>query len=249
MPGTRRKLKQLIEVTDLKKTYQTGRVTFEALKGVSLELAEGDFVAVMGHSGSGKSTLLHMIGGLDRPTAGSVRVGKYALNRMNETALAKFRRAHVGFVFQFFNLVDNLTVRANVELPALLMRKKDKRAIRSRSGELLERLGIAAQTHKHPWELSGGEQQRVAIARALINDPTLLLADEPTGNLDSTSGQDVLGILSECHDQGQTILMVTHDPLAAARAARVLFLHDGQLVGYTTGGNAKQIAEQLTEFK
>jgi putative ABC transport system ATP-binding protein len=242
-------LKQLIEVTDLKKTYQTGRVTFEALKGVSLELAEGDFVAVMGHSGSGKSTLLHMIGGLDRPTAGSVRVGKYALNRMNETALAKFRRAHVGFVFQFFNLVDNLTVRANVELPALLMRKKDKRAIRSRSGELLERLGIAAQTHKHPWELSGGEQQRVAIARALINDPTLLLADEPTGNLDSTSGQDVLGILSECHDQGQTILMVTHDPLAAARAARVLFLHDGQLVGYTTGGNAKQIAEQLTEFK
>jgi putative ABC transport system ATP-binding protein len=242
-------LKGLVEVTDLKKTYQTGEVVFEALKGVSLVLAEGDFVAVMGHSGSGKSTLLHMIGGLDRPTAGSVRVGEYLLNKMNETALAKFRRAHVGFVFQFFNLVDNLTVQANVELPALLRHKKDKRAIHRRSGELLERLGIEAQTHKHPWELSGGEQQRVAIARALINDPTLLLADEPTGNLDSTSGQSVLNILSECHQRGQTILMVTHDPLAAARAAQVLFLHDGQFVDSAPGGDAKAIAQRLTELK
>jgi putative ABC transport system ATP-binding protein len=163
--------------------------------------------------------------------------------------LAKFRRAHVGFVFQFFNLVENLTVQANVELPALLMRKKDRKAIRKRSDELLERLGIAAQTHKHPWELSGGEQQRVAIARALINNPTLLLADEPTGNLDSTSGQDVLDILSECHQQGQTILLVTHDPLAAARAAQVLFLHDGQFVGDKPGGDAKAIAQRLTELK
>ena len=142
-------------------------------------------------------------------------------------------------MFQFFNLVDNLTVRANVELPALLMRKKDKRAIRSRSGELLERLGIAAQTHKHPWELSGGEQQRVAIARALINDPTLLLADEPTGNLDSTSGQDVLGILSECHDQGQTILMVTHEPDMAEYAGRQIHFLDGLIAPLPhSGGNA-----------
>ena len=242
-------MRPLVKVTDLRKTYQTGEVTFKALKGVSLELAKGDFVAIMGHSGSGKSTLLHLIGGLDRPTDGSVQVGEYLLNEMNETALAKFRRAHVGFVFQFFNLVENLTVQANVELPALLMNKKDKRAIRKRSDELLERLGIAVQTHKHPWELSGGEQQRVAIARALINAPTLLLADEPTGNLDSTSGQDVLGILNECHQQGQTILMVTHDSLAAARAAQVLFLHDGQFVGDIAGGDAKAIAQRLTELK
>lgn len=241
-------MRPLVKVTDLRKTYQTGEVTFEALKGVSLELAKGDFVAIMGHSGSGKSTLLHLIGGLDRPTDGSVQVGEYLLNEMNETALAKFRRAHAGFVFQFFNLVENLTVQANVELPALLM-NKNKRAIRKRSDELLERLGIAVQTHKHPWELSGGEQQRVAIARALINAPTLLLADEPTGNLDSTSGQDVLGILSECHQQGQTILMVTHDSLAAARAAQVLFLHDGQFVGDIAGGDAKAIAQRLTELK
>jgi len=242
-------LKRLVKVTDLKKTYQTGEVTFEALKGVSLELVEGDFVAIMGHSGSGKSTLLHLVGGLDRPTTGSVQVGEHLLDKMNETALAKFRRAHIGFVFQFFNLVDNLTVQANVELPALLMNKKDKKTIRKRSSELLERLGIAVQTHKHPWELSGGEQQRVAIARALINNPTLLLADEPTGNLDSGSGAEVLNILVECHQQGQTILMVTHDPLAAARAQQVIFLHDGQFAGGTLGGDAKAIAQQLAELR
>lgn len=242
-------MKQLVKVTDLKKIYQTGGVTFEALRGVSLELVKGDFVAIMGHSGSGKSTLLHLVGGLDRPTTGSVQVGERLLDKMNETALAKFRRAHIGFVFQFFNLVDNLTVQVNVELPALLMNKKDKNAIRKRSSELLTRLGIAAQTHKHPWELSGGEQQRVAIARALINNPTLLLADEPTGNLDSGSGAEVLNILAECHQRGQTILMVTHDPLAAARAQQVIFLHDGQFAGGTLGGDAKAIAQHLAELR
>ena len=242
-------MKRLVKVTDLKKTYQTGKVAFEALKGVSLELVKGDFVAIMGHSGSGKSTLLHLIGGLDRPTAGSVQVGEHLLDKMNETALAKFRRAHVGFVFQFFNLVDNLTVQTNVELPALLMNKTDKKAIRKHSNELLARLGIAAQTHKHPWELSGGEQQRVAIARALINNPTLLLADEPTGNLDSGSGAEVLNILVECHRQGQTILMVTHDPLAAAKAEKVIFLHDGQFAGGMSGGDAKVIAQQLADLR
>jgi putative ABC transport system ATP-binding protein len=242
-------LDALVEITDLKKAYQTGEVTFEALKGVSLKLTTGDFVAIMGHSGSGKSTLLHLVGGLDRPTSGAVRVGEHELNEMNETALAKFRRAHVGFVFQFFNLVENLTVQANVELPALLMNQKDRKTIRKHSDELLQRLGIAVHTHKHPWELSGGEQQRVAIARALINHPTLLLADEPTGNLDSTSGEEVLNILSECHEQGQTILLVTHDPLAAARAERVLSLHDGRLAGSMAGGDAKSIAHRLTELK
>ncbi|MDY7075336.1 MAG: ABC transporter ATP-binding protein [Chloroflexota bacterium] len=237
----------LVEITDLKKVYQTGDVTFEALAGVSLDISAGDFVAVMGPSGSGKSTLLHLVGGLDRPSGGLVKVGEYDLHRMDETALAKFRRTHIGFVFQFFNLVDNLTVQANVELPALLAGKRDKKAIRKRSNELLKELGIASQVHKHPWELSGGQQQRVAIARALINFPTLLLADEPTGNLDSASSQEVMNILSEFNEQGQAILMVTHNARAASRAGTVLFLHDGRIVDRMPGGDAKRIAQRLTD--
>ena len=241
-------MKALIEIADLEKTYQTGDVAFSALGGISLDISAGEFVAIMGHSGSGKSTLLHLVGGLDHPTTGSVRIGEYLLNEMDETALAKFRRSNVGFIFQFFNLVDNLSVQANVELPALLAKSRNRRDIRKQSRNLLETLGIADHALKHPWELSGGEQQRVAIARALINAPTLLLADEPTGNLDSTSGQGVLDILGECHARGQTIMMVTHDPLAAARAQSVLFLHDGHLVGRLPGGNARSVAEKLTEL-
>lgn len=239
----------LVQVANLKKVYQTGEVTFEALKGVSLNVATGDFVAIMGHSGSGKSTLLHLLGGLDQPSDGWVQVNGHDLNKMNETALAKFRRGHIGFVFQFFNLIDNLTVQANVELPALLNGYKDKKGIRERSTLLLERLGIASQKHKHPWELSGGQQQRVAIARALVNHPTLLLADEPTGNLDSNSGQEVLRILAEFNVQGQTILMVTHDPLAAAQARCILFIHDGRFVDNMPGGDAKRVAQRLAELK
>ncbi|GAB4540585.1 MAG: hypothetical protein Kow0063_30560 [Anaerolineae bacterium] len=239
----------LVEIAGLKKLYQTGDVTFEALRGVSLDMFAGDFIAVMGPSGSGKSTLLHLVGGLDQPTAGSVKVAQHALHTMDETDLARFRRSHIGFVFQFFNLVDNLTVQANVELPALLANSRSKKAIRQRANQLLERLGIADQSQKHPWELSGGQQQRVAIARALINQPSLLLADEPTGNLDSASGQDVLKILEEFNRQGQTILMVTHDALAAARAKEVLFLHDGRLVDSTPGGDAKRIAQRLADLK
>ncbi len=239
----------LVTVADLKKTYQTGSVTFEALKGVSLEVAAGDFVAIMGPSGSGKSTLLHLVGGLDRPNAGSVTVEDHSLHAMDETALAKFRRTHIGFIFQFFNLIDNLTVRANVELPALLADKKDRKAIRQRSDELLERLGISDQAQKHPWELSGGQQQRVAIARALINRPTLLLADEPTGNLDSASGQEVLSTLDDFNQRGQTILMVTHDAFSAAKARQVLFIRDGRLVDRMPGGMWQRIAERLGELK
>lgn len=239
----------LVKISQLKKVYQTGQVTFEALKGVSLEIAAGDFTAIMGHSGSGKSTLLHLVGGLDRPCAGSVHVNGYSLHTLNETELAKFRRRHIGFIFQFFNLIENLTVQANVELPALLLEKKDKKAIRARALALLERLGIGNQATKHPWELSGGQQQRVAIARALINQPTLLLADEPTGNLDSVSGEEVLKILQEFNAQGQTILMVTHDALAATRAKCVLFIHDGCLVDSLPGGDARQIAQRLAELR
>ncbi|MBN1936567.1 MAG: ABC transporter ATP-binding protein [Anaerolineae bacterium] len=239
----------LIETADLQKTYQTSDVTFHALRGVSLQVEAGDFVAVMGPSGSGKSTLLHLVGGLDRPSAGSVSVGGRYLEKMNETELARFRRADIGFVFQFFNLVDNLTVRANIELPALLTRRRDKKAIRRRSEALLERLGIASQADKHPWELSGGQQQRVAIARALINNPTLLLGDEPTGNLDSASGQDVLTILHEFNEQGQTILMVTHDAVAASKARHVIFIRDGLLVDTLPGGDAQRIARRVTELQ
>ncbi len=241
-------IRALVELVDLKKAYPMGDVVFEALKGVSLEIAAEDYVAIMGPSGSGKSTLLHLVGGLDKPSAGSVNVDGHALHTMNETALAKFRRANIGFVFQFFNLIDNLTVQANVELPALLEGSRRRRAIRQRSQALLTRLGIADQVHKHPWELSGGQQQRVAIARALINHPTLLLADEPTGNLDSTSGQEVLNILDEFNAQGQTILTVTHDALAAARAKRILLLHDGLIVDQVMGGDAKYVAQKLAEL-
>jgi len=239
----------LVRVEKLTKVYKTGEVTFDALKGVSLDISAGDFIAVMGHSGSGKSTLLHLVGGLDQPTGGQIRVNGKMLNAMDETALAKFRRSHIGFIFQFFNLIDNLTVQANIELPALLVSKKNKNAIRDRSTRLLERLGIISQANKHPWELSGGQQQRVAIARSLINTPTLLLADEPTGNLDSSSGQEVLDIMTEFNEQGQTILMVTHDPVAAAKAKQVLFIHDGLLVDCMSGGDAKRIAQRITDLK
>jgi len=235
----------LVRIVDVEKVYKTGAVTFAALQGVSLDIADGDFVAVMGPSGSGKSTLLHLMGGLDRPTAGLVEVKGVALSRMDETALAKFRRAHIGFIFQFFNLIDNLTIQANVELPALLQDGRDRKAVRRRADALLERLGILDQASKHPWELSGGQQQRVAIARALINQPTLLLADEPTGNLDSKSGQDVLRILREFNAHGQTILMVTHDPAAAAQAKRVIFIRDGRLVEAMPGRDVQQIAQSL----
>ena len=158
----------LVRVSELKKIYRTGEVNFEALRGVSLEIGAGDFVAVMGQSGSGKSTLLQIIGGLDQSSSGWAQVGEHRLDKMNQTDLAVFRRDQVGFVFQFFNLVENLSVQANIELPALLSSTKSKKEIRRRSTELLERLGIVDQSHKHPWELSGGQQQRVAIARALI---------------------------------------------------------------------------------
>jgi putative ABC transport system ATP-binding protein len=239
----------LVQVSELKKTYETGEVTFEALRGISLEIEAGDFVAVMGQSGSGKSTLLHIIGGLDQSTDGWVQVGDHRLDKMNQTDLAVFRRDQVGFVFQFFNLVENLNVQSNVELPALLSGTKSRKAIRKHSTELLERLGIADQSRKHPWELSGGQQQRVAIARAFINSPRLLLADEPTGNLDSASGNEVLGILSEFNRQGQTILMVTHSADAAACANYVLFISDGQLVDRMPGGDDRAIAQRLVELR
>lgn len=239
---------QLIKVTDLHKVYRRGSVTFEALRGISLDVAAGDYVVIMGHSGSGKSTLLHLVGGLDSVTRGSVEVMGRCLETMNETQLAKFRRTHIGFVFQFFNLIDNLNVQANVELPALLADTRKTKA-RRRARTLLAQLGIADQATKYPSEMSGGQQQRVAIARALINEPGALLVDEPTGNLDSTSSQAVLGILADCNARGQTILMVTHDPRAAAEAGQVYFLHDGRIVDAMPGGRAQDIARRLANLE
>jgi putative ABC transport system ATP-binding protein len=236
----------LISIRDVHKTYVTGDKPFVALRGVSLNVAPGEFVAVMGPSGSGKSTLLHLLGGLDRPASGEVMVAGQPLHAMSETQLALFRRGHVGFVFQFFNLIANLTVRDNIELPALLNGHARGFEISRRADVLMETLGIAEQSAKLPAQLSGGQRQRVAIVRALINRPDLLLADEPTGNLDSASGAEVLRLFKELNAQGQTIVLVTHDPAAAAHATRVVFIRDGQIVGEGAGLDAAQIAYRLS---
>ncbi len=195
---------------------------------VSLTVEEGEFTAVMGPSGSGKSTLLNLIAGLDRPTSGGVTVGGSDLGRMGEAALARFRRDHIGFVFQFFHLLPNLTVLENVLIPAQL---RSRTSAEARGRELLEQLGIAEVANRYPAKLSGGQQQRVAIARALINQPSLLLADEPTGALDTRSGDQVMELLMALHRQGQTILLVTHDAKLATRyAARVISVLDGKIV-------------------
>ena len=238
----------LISVRDVHKTYAAGDKPFVALRDVSLNVAPGEFVAVMGPSGSGKSTLLHLLGGLDRPASGEVMVAGQPLHTMSETQLALFRRGHIGFVFQFFNLIANLTVRDNIELPALLNGNARGSEISRRADALMETLGIAEQSAKLPAQLSGGQRQRVAIARALINRPDLLLADEPTGNLDSTSGAEVLRLFKELNAQGQTLVLVTHDAAAAAHASRVVFIRDGQIVGEGAGLDAAQIAYRLSHI-
>jgi putative ABC transport system ATP-binding protein len=200
----------------------------QALRGVDIELAAGEFVAVMGPSGSGKSTLLHVLGGLEPATSGEIWLRGERVDRMSAACWAILRRRHIGFVFQFFNLLSNMTVADNVELPALLAGASPRQA-RSRREELLAELGIADKAGAAPARLSGGEQQRVALARALANEPSLLLADEPTGNLDSANTRDVLRLLRRAHAAGQSILMVTHDARVASLADRVINLFDGMV--------------------
>jgi putative ABC transport system ATP-binding protein len=219
-------MNELVRLTDVTKVYQEGATG--ALNGITVRLDEGEFTAVMGPSGSGKSTLLNLVAGLDRPTSGSVVVAETDLGQLGEARLARFRRERVGIVFQFFHLLPNLTVLENVLIPAQL-------ASRPRAGgrarDLLGRLGIAEVADRYPAKLSGGQQQRAAIARALINQPTLLLADEPTGALDTRSGEQVMELLEELHHEGQTVLLVTHDAkLATRHAARVISLTDGRVV-------------------
>jgi putative ABC transport system ATP-binding protein len=216
----------LVELRDVRKVYD-GHQQSVALDSVSLTIPSGQAACIMGPSGSGKSTLLNVIGGLDRPSAGVVRVGGQELGRMSEAALARFRRSHVGIVFQFFNLLNNLSALENVMVPAQLAGVKRHEA-RRRAMDLLERLDIAPLRDKYPMRMSGGQRQRVAIARALINNPVLLLADEPTGALDSHSGDQVMAILAELNRGGQTIVLVTHDErIARANASRIVYLVDG----------------------
>ena len=220
----------VIRVTNAGKTYGSGELGFEALKGVTADFSEGEFVAIAGKSGSGKSTLLHLIGGIDTPTKGSVVVAGNDLSHMDENHLSGFRRDNVGFVFQFFQLMPTLTVLENVVLPMDFSRRLSPSARRERALELLDKVGMYAHAGKFPASLSGGEQQRVAIARALANDPAILLADEPTGNLDRRTAEDVFLLLESLAAEGKLIVMVTHNEELAGRSSRRINIHDGRIV-------------------
>ena len=223
----------VIRLDGVTKTYQAGAQP--ALADVSMAVAAGEVVAVMGPSGSGKSTLLNLIAGLDKPTTGTVTVAGRRIDALGESALARFRARHVGIVFQFFNLLDDLTVEDNVQLPAQLAGMSRRRA-KARAGQLLERMGIAEHRNAYPARLSGGQRQRVAIARALVNSPAVLLADEPTGALDTVTGDEIGRLLRELNAGGQTLVLVTHDPdLAERYAARTVRIVDGRMAGVPAG--------------
>jgi putative ABC transport system ATP-binding protein len=220
----------LIEIRDLAKVYARGKQKVEVLHHIDLAIAAGDFLALMGPSGSGKTTLLNLIGGLDTPSAGSISVGGQRIDQLGAGALAKWRAANVGFVFQFYNLMPMLSAQRNVELP-LLLTKLSASERRQRASIALQLVGLAERASHKPSELSGGQQQRVAIARAIVSDPTLLVCDEPTGDLDRQSAEDVLGLLRTLNrEHGKTIVMVTHDPKAAEYANHTLHLDKGTLV-------------------
>jgi putative ABC transport system ATP-binding protein len=225
--------------------YGDGESAVSALRGVSLEVPAGQFTAVMGPSGSGKSTLMHLLAGLDRPTNGRVTIGDEDITEMPDKQLTRLRRRQIGFVFQSFNLLPMLTAEENILLPlSIAGRKADKEAVKS----LVARVGLGERLDHKPSQLSGGQQQRVAIARALVSRPTVLFADEPTGNLDSTSGAEVLELLREAVElDGQTTVMVTHDPRAAATADRVLFLADGLIVDDLAAPTEEQILAAMKE--
>jgi len=217
----------VIRLDGVTKTYQAGAPP--ALADLTMDVASGEVVAVMGPSGSGKSTLLNLIAGLDRPTAGTVTVAGRRIDNLGESALARFRARHVGIIFQFFNLLDDLTVADNVLLPAQLA-GASRRTARARAAELLARMGLEEHANDYPARLSGGQRQRVAIARALVNSPELLLADEPTGALDTATGHEIGRLLRQLNEGGQTLVLVTHDPaLAERQAARTVRIVDGQL--------------------
>jgi len=220
----------ILEAKDLHKQYQMGKHLIEALAGVDFKVEQGEFVAIMGPSGSGKSTLLHLLGGLDTPSQGEITLADQQLSRLSEKAATLVRRHNVGFVFQFFNLLPTLTAEENILLP-LIIDGNNPRKYNQRLNSILELVGLTDRRQHKPDQLSGGEQQRVAIARALITQPAILLADEPTGNLDSKTGTAIMELLRRsAQDLKQTVIVVTHDPKAAAYASRVVFLRDGVVI-------------------
>jgi putative ABC transport system ATP-binding protein len=239
---------QLIRTTALTKLYGDASHPVTALNGVDLIVEEGEFLAIMGPSGSGKSTLLYMLGGLDRPTSGTVCLRDADLSTLDDDGLSRLRRTELGFIFQFFNLIPVLTARENVAMPMILDGTKRPEALK-RADEALARVGLAQRGTHRPLELSGGEQQRVALARAMATNPAVILGDEPTGNLDSRSSDEVVLLLRRAADDwGRTIVLVTHDPRIAAHADRIIFLKDGQIVDENRlrgQGNADLIREQL----
>ena len=219
----------IVRIRDLVKEYRRGAEVVRVLDGLSIDIQKGDFVALMGPSGSGKSTLLNLIGGLDRPTSGTLEVEGLRVDRLSDASLAHWRADHVGFIFQMYNLLPVLTAERNVELPLLLTNLSRPERMK-RVAAALELVGLTHRARHRPRELSGGQEQRVGIARAIVTDPTLLLCDEPTGDLDRKSGDDILSLLEALHrDYGKTIIMVTHDPHAAERSRRVIHLDKGML--------------------
>jgi putative ABC transport system ATP-binding protein len=236
----------IVRARGLSKEYGSGEGLVRAVDEVDLEVAPGEAVAIMGPSGCGKSTLLHLLGGLDRPSAGELWLAGKRIDRLSERGLAQFRRHDVGFVFQAFHLMDELTAQENVELPALLARRSPREA-RRRAAQLLDQVGLSDRAGHLPSALSGGQRQRVAIARALANQPQIVLADEPTGNLDSTATLEVLRLFEDLHTAGITLVVVTHDDRIAATADRMISMRDGAFVGQTrlvggTGGSLADVA-------
>ncbi|HEV3203675.1 MAG TPA: ABC transporter ATP-binding protein [Gemmataceae bacterium] len=238
-----------VEVRGLTKVFGSGEARVEAIRGIDLTIKCGEFVAVMGPSGSGKSTLLHLIGGLDSPSTGSITVGGEHLGSLNDDRLTTLRRRRIGFIFQAFNLLDVLTAEENVALPLVIDGRSETEA-QSLAADALALVEMAKRRQHIPAKLSGGEQQRVAIARALVTKPLLLLADEPTGNLDTTNSEQVMALLRKLVDErGQTILMVTHNPRHAAMADRLLLLRDGQIVQEQTMPKARPINQVLKDLE
>ncbi len=236
----------VVVARDLTRRYGEGDTAVDALRGVSVDVGRGQLTAVMGPSGSGKSTLMHILAGLDKPTSGSVTLAGTEITTLGDSDLTKLRREHIGFVFQFFNLLPMLNARENIMLPLAIAGEKPADGW---FDELTGSVGLTDRLHHRPSELSGGQQQRVAIARALVSKPEVLFADEPTGNLDSKTGGEILELLRHtAQDLGQTIVMVTHEPRAAAIADRVLFLADGQIVREAHGATAHDIVEAMEEI-